>query len=357
MSAADFLGEWFKDERVKAALATQALVGAWGGPMSPGSAYVLMHHWVGEINGHAGAWGWVHGGMGALSDALAASARSHGAQIRVGAAVGSVVLEAGRARGVQLADGEIVRARRVVSGVHPATTYLDLVGAAHLPDDVVTAIRRFRSRSGSVKVNLALNQLPTPSSWHGEVPGDPHRGLISISPSINYLERAWDDAKYGRTSREPYIEFIIPTIHEPGLAPNGQHVALCFTQFGPYELADGDWETEREIYGRRVVDLLDSYLPGMASSVEHMEVLAPPDLEERYGLLGGNIMHGELSIDQMFSFRPVPGYADYRTPVKGLYLCGSGTHPGGGVMAVPGHNAAQAVLRDVRRDRFRPGAK
>jgi phytoene dehydrogenase-like protein len=237
------------------------------------------------------------------------------------------------------------------------TTYLDLVGETHLPADVAQAIRRYRSRSGSVKVNLALDQLPVPSAWTGEVPGDPHQGLISISPSVNYLERAWDDAKYGRTSAEPYVELVLPTVLEPSLAPPGKHLALCFTQFGPYELAEGSWDTEREIYGKRIVSLLDEYMPGFAGSVEHMEVLSPPDLEARYGLIGGNIMHGELSIDQMFSFRPVPGYADYRTPVERLYLCGSGTHPGGGVMAVPGRNAAMAVLRDVRRGRFRPGSR
>ena len=352
MSAADFLDEWFTDERVKGALATQALVGAWGGPMSPGSAYVLMHHWVGEIDGHSGAWGWVHGGMGALSETLAASARSFGAQVRTDAPVRSVIVESGRATGVQLIDGEVVSARRVVSGAHPVTTYLDLVGEAHLPGDVVQAIRRYRSRSGSVKVNLALDRLPVPSAWTGEVPGDPHRGLISISPSIEYLERAWDDAKYGRTAREPYVELVMPTVLEPGLAPEGHHLMLCFTQFGPYELAEGSWETEREIYGKRIVSLLDSYMPGLAESVVHMEVLAPPDLEARYGLIGGNIMHGELTIDQMFSLRPIPGYADYRTPVRGLFLCGSGTHPGGGVMAIPGHNAAQAVLRDGRPERL-----
>lgn len=357
MSAADFLGEWFTDEKVKGALATQALVGSWGGPMSPGSAYVLMHHWVGEVDGHAGAWGWVHGGMGALSEALAGSARSHGARIRTGSPVRSVLVEGGRAYGVELADGGVVRGRRVVSGAHPVTTYLDLVGEEHLPSGVTTAIRRYRSRSGSVKVNLALGHLPVPSAWSGRVPGDPHRGLISISPSIGYLERAWDDAKYGRTSSEPYVELVLPTVLDPGLAPVGKHLALCFTQFGPYQLADGSWDTEREVYGKRVVSLLDEYLPGLAASVEHMEVLSPPDLEARYGLIGGNIMHGELSIDQMFSFRPIPGYADYRTPVAGLYLCGSGTHPGGGVMAVPGRNAAMAVLRDVRRPRaFAPGA-
>jgi phytoene dehydrogenase-like protein len=353
MSAADFLDEWFEDERVKGALATQALVGAWGGPMSPGSAYVLMHHWVGEIDGHAGGWGSVHGGMGALSEALAASARSHGAVTRTGAPVRAVLVEGGRARGVELADGEMIRAGRVVSGVHPVTTYLDLVGEQHLPVDVTESIRKYRSRSGSVKVNLALDRLPVPRSWTGDVPGDPHRGLISISPSIEYLERAWDDAKYGRTSAEPYVELVLPTVLEPGLAPPGKHLALCFTQFGPYDLAEGSWDTERDVYGRRVVSLLDRYLPGIADSVEHMEVLSPRDMEDRYGLVGGNIMHGELSIDQMFSFRPVPGYADHRTPVEGLYLCGSGTHPGGGVMAIPGRNAAMAVLRDVRRKRLR----
>jgi phytoene dehydrogenase-like protein len=356
MSAADFLSEWFTDEKVKGALATQALVGAWGGPMSPGSAYVLMHHWVGEVDGHTGAWGWVHGGMGALSAALAGSARSHGAHIRTSVPVTSVLIEAGRARGVQLAGGEVVRARRVVSGAHPVTTYLGLVGEAHLPGDVSQAIRRYRSRSGSVKVNLALGRLPVPSAWTGQVPGDPHRGLIAISPSIDYLERAWDDAKYGRISAEPYVELVLPTVLDSGLAPPGRHLALCFTQFGPYELAEGSWDTEREAYGRRIVSLLDEYMPGIAGSVEHMEVLAPPDLETRYGLIGGNIMHGELSIDQLFSFRPIPGYAGYHTPVAGLYLCGSGTHPGGGVMAVPGRNAAKVVLRDIRRGRFRPGA-
>ncbi len=353
MSAADFLDEWFTDEKVKGALATQALVGAWGGPMSPGSAYVLMHHWVGEVEGHGGAWGWVHGGMGALSEALAASARSQGAHIRTGAPVRAVLLEGGRARGVELVGGEVVRAHRVVSAAHPVTTYLDLVGEAHLPAEVTQAIRRYRSRSGSVKVNLALDRLPVPSAWTGEVPGDPHRGVISISPSVEYLERAWDDAKYGRTSAEPYVELVLPTVLEPGLAPSGKHLALCFTQFGPYNLADGSWDTEREIYGRRIVALLDEHLPGIADGIEHMEVLSPPDLEARYGLVGGNIMHGELSIDQMFSLRPIPGYADYRTPIGGLYLCGSGTHPGGGVMAVPGRNAAQTVLRDVRGRRFR----
>jgi phytoene dehydrogenase-like protein len=351
MSASDFLDEWFEDERVKGALATQAIIGAWCGPMSPGSAYVLLHHWMGEVDGHPGAWGWVHGGMGAVSSALAASARAAGAEVRAAAPVRQVTIREGRATGVELEDGTSIPARRVVSNAHPITTYLDLVGESHLPDDVVRDVRRFRTRSGSVKVNLALGDLPRPAAWDGPVPGDPHTGLIAVSPSVEYLERAWDDAKYGRPSEHPYVEAVFPTVFEPGIAPEGKHVALCFTQFGPFDVRDGSWETEREAYGTRVARTLGEYCPNLEGAVEHMEVLAPPDIEERFGLLGGNIFQGEMSPDQMFSFRPIPGYGDYRSPVDGLYLCGSGTHPGGGVMGVPGRNCATVVLRDARRSR------
>jgi phytoene dehydrogenase-like protein len=351
LSGADFLDEWFEDERVKGALATQAIIGAWCGPMSPGSAYVLLHHWIGEVDGHAGAWGWVHGGMGAVSDALASAARAAGAEIRTAAPVRSVAIREGRARGVELEDGTVLPARRVISNAHPITTYLDLVGEAHLPDQVVRDIRRYRTRSGSVKVNLALGELPRPTAWDGPVPGDPHTGLLAVSPSIEYLERAWDDAKYGRTSERPYLEAVFPTVFEPDVAPEGKHVALCFTQFGPFELAEGSWDTEREAYGNKIVGTLDEHCPGFAKTVEEMEVLAPPDIEERFGLLGGNIFQGEMSPDQMFSMRPIPGYADHRSPVAGLYLCGGGTHPGGGVMAVPGRNCASVVVRDARRGR------
>jgi len=239
-----------------------------------------------------------------------------------------------------------------VSGAHPTSTYLELVGEDHLPPDVVGDVRRYRTRSGSVKVNLALSDLPRPTAWEGPVPGDPHTGLLAISPSVEYLERAWDDAKYGRTSEHPYIEAVFPTVFEPDAAPEGKHVALCFTQFGPYELREGTWETERERYGRKVIQTLSEYSPNLGGAVEHMEVLAPPDIEERFGLIGGNIFQGEMSPDQMFSFRPIFGYGDYRTPVAGLYLCGSGTHPGGGVMGVPGRNCATVLLRDVRGGRL-----
>lgn len=350
LSGADFLEEWFTDERVKGALATQAIIGAWCGPMSPGSAYVLVHHWIGEVDGQSGAWGWVHGGMGAVSDCLAESARAAGAEVRTDSPVHNVRLTHGRATGVELEDGSVIPATRVISGAHPSTTYLDLVGEAHLPAEVVRDIKRYRTRSGSVKVNLGLSRLPQPRSWDGPMPGDPHTGILAISPSIEYLERAWDEAKYGRPSRDPYIEAVFPTVFEPSIAPEGKHIALCFTQFGPFDLKEGSWTTEAETYGRNVVRVLNEHCPGF-EDIEHIEVLPPPEIERRFGLLGGNIFQGEMSPDQLFCFRPIPGYANYRSPIHNLYLCGSGTHPGGGVMAVPGHNAARTVMRDVRKQR------
>ena len=353
MSAADFLDEWFEDDKVKGALATQAIIGAWCGPMTPGSAYVLMHHWIGEIDGHAGAWAWVKGGMGGVAAAMASSARSAGAEVRVDAAVERIAMNAsGRAVGVALADGTLVRAQRVVSCAHPITTYLSLVGEERLPGDVAHDVKRYRTRSGSVKINLALGELPTFPSWDQD--GEVHRGLAAVSPSVEYLERAWDDAKFGRMSEHPYIEVVFPTAHEPtGLAPAGKHLMLGFSQYGPYELAEGSWdEGGREEYARRALKGLGEYAPGLEDLIEHIEVLAPKDLEDRFGLLGGNIMQGELTPDQLFSFRPIPGYGDYRTPVAGMYLCGSGTHPGGGVMGVPGRNAASVILRDHRRGEF-----
>ena len=353
MSAADFLDEWFEDERVKGALATQAIIGAWCGPMTPGSAYVLMHHWIGEVDGHAGAWGWVKGGMGGISAAMARAAEAAGAEIRTDAEVDRVAINAsGRAVGVALADGSLVRAQRVVSCAHPVTTYLSLIGEERLPGDVVRDVRRYRTRSGSVKLNVALSELPAFPAWDQE--GDPHKGLVAVSPSIEYLERAWDDAKYGRMSEHPYVEVVFPTAHEPeGLAPRGKHLMLGFSQYGPYELAEGSWDQGgRDDYAARVLKALSEFAPFLESAVEHLEVLAPRDIEERFGLIGGNIMQGELTPDQLFSFRPIPGHGDYRTPVAGMYLCGSGTHPGGGVMGVPGRNAASVILRDHKRGEF-----
>jgi Phytoene dehydrogenase and related proteins len=308
-----------------------------------------MHHWIGEIDGHFGAWGWVKGGMGGVSDAMRRAAQAHGATIRTDSEVVKVAINShGRAVGVELADGTLVRAKQVVSNAHPKTTYLDLVGRDRLPAEVVRDIERFRTRSGSVKVHLALSELPQFTAWDQE--GDVHKGLVAASPSMEYLERAFDDAKYGRASAHPYTEIVFPTAHEPtGLAPEGKHIAIGFSQWGPYELRDGSWETEREAYGRRVIDEFARYAPNFAGAVEQMEVLAPPDIEARTGLVGGNIMQGELTPDQMFGFRPIPFYGDHRTPIAGLYLCGAGTHPGGGVMGVAGRNASTVILKDGHR--------
>jgi phytoene dehydrogenase-like protein len=349
MSAADFLDEWFEDERVKGALATQAIIGAWCGPMTPGSAYVLLHHWIGQVDGHFGAWGWVLGGMGGVSAALASAARAAGATIRTDAAVARIAITSeGRAAGVELEDGTLLRSRRVVSNAHPTTTYLDLVGPDRLPAEVVRDVERYRTRSGSVKVNVGLSALPTFPAWDQD--GELHRGLIAVSPSVAYLERAFDDAKYGKPSKRPYVEVMFPTAHEPeGLAPAGKHVMMAFTQYLPYETPNTG--RTRDAWAKKVVAALAAFAPDLPQLVEHVEVLTPRDLEERFGLLGGNIMQGELTPDQMFSFRPIPGYGDHRTPVAGLYLCGGGTHPGGGVMGVPGRNAATVILRDARRSR------
>lgn len=353
MSAADFLDEWFEDERTKGALATQSIIGGWCGPMTPGSAYVLMHHWIGEIDGHAGAWGWVKGGMGGLAGAMARAAEAAGAEVRANAEVDRVAINAsGRAVGVSLADGGLIRAQRVVSCAHPVTTYLTLVGEERLPGGVVRDVRRYRTRSGSVKLNVALSDLPEFPSW--DQPGTPHRGLVAISPSVEYLERAWDDAKYGRMSEHPYVEVVFPTAHEPeGLAPPGKHVMLGFSQYGPYELREGSWDDGgRDEFARRALAAIGEHAPKLQDAIEQVEVLAPKDIEERFGLVGGNIMQGELAPDQMFSFRPIPNYGDYRTAVAGMYLCGAGTHPGGGVMGVPGRNAASVILRDHKRGEF-----
>jgi phytoene dehydrogenase-like protein len=349
MSAADFLDEWFEDDRVKGALATQAIIGAWCGPMTPGSAYVLMHHWIGEIDGHFGAWGWVKGGMGGVSGAIADAARHAGVEIRTGEPVARVAVnDQGRAVGVELADGSSIRAGRVVSNAHPTTTYLDLIGRERLPADVVRDVERFRTRSGSVKVNVALSALPTFPSW--DQGADVHRGLMAVSPSMTYLEKAFDDAKYGKPSAHPYVEVMFPTAHQDGLAPEGKHLMMAFTQYLPYD-APNTAKT-RDAWAKKVLDALGAFAPGLGDLVEHVEVLTPRDLEERFGLIGGNIMQGELTPDQMFSFRPIPFHGDYTTPIHDLYLCGGGTHPGGGVMAVPGRNAARAILREARRTRF-----
>jgi phytoene dehydrogenase-like protein len=346
MSCADFLDRFFMDERVKGALAPGGVIGMWGGPMSPGSAYVLLHHRMGEIDGVTGGWGFVRGGMGGVSEAIAASARAVGTEIRTNAEVAAIDVKGGRATGVTLADGARIEARTVVSGAHPRTTLLSLLGAEHLPDELVRELETFRNRSPSAKVNLALSELPDFTAMAGKELGPQHPEIM-ISPSLEYLEKAWDDAKYGRSSEGPMIDAVIPTTKDPTIAPEGRHIMTCFVQYAPYEPREGSWDGgARDALGDKVVDTVTEYAPNFKDSVIERQVLTPYDLEQRFGLIGGNIFQGEMSLDQLFSFRPAPGLAGYRTPVHGLYLCGSGTHPGGGVMGIPGLNASKVVIKD-----------
>ena len=350
LSVADFLEQYFEDEAVKGALAPGGVIGAWGGPMTPGSAYVLLHHRIGEAAGPGGAWGFVRGGMGALSEAIAGSARAAGAEIRTDAEVVEVGVRDGRARGVTLADGTRIAARAVLSGIHPRTTFLGLVGAGNLPADLVADVERYRTRGASAKVNLALTELPDFTAMPGTELGPQHPEFI-ISPSLPYLERAWDDAKYGRPSAEPMLDCVIPTTKDPTLAPEGSHVLTAFVQYAPYDLAEGSWDERRDELVDRVIETIGRYAPNLPAAVIHRHAVTPLDLERDFGLLGGNIFQGEMSLDQLFSLRPAPQAGAYRTPLAGLYLCGSGTHPGGGVTGAPGHNAARVVLADLRRRR------
>lgn len=347
-SAADFLDDWFESEQVKVTLATDGVIGANGGPKSPGTAYILLHHCMGNVAGKRGLWGFVRGGMGAVSDAIAASARNAGATIRTNVPVARVVIDNGRTRGVVLENGEEIEAKVVASNLDPKVTFLKLIEPKHLDDEFLQGIQRYRSEGTSTKINLALDGLPDFTCFPG-APGPQHRATMHICPSIEYVERAWDDAKYGKPSRSPLLELTVPTMYDPTLAPPGKHIMGIFLQYAPYTLSGGQtWDDLREPFADRVFDIIEEYAPGFRSKVINRMILTPLDLERRFGLTGGNIFHGEMSLDQMFVMRPIAGWASYRTPVRGLYLCGSGAHPGGGVMGAPGHNCAREILRDGR---------
>jgi phytoene dehydrogenase-like protein len=345
------LDRWFESDEVKATLATDAIIGAMASPSTPGTAYVLFHHVMGECNGARGVWGYVRGGMGSLPQALAAAALERGAEIRCGAPVARVLVRAGRAAGVVLADGTEVPARRVVSNADATVTLLRLVGAEHLQPEVAEAVRAIDYSSASLKINLALSALPDFTALPGGAPGPQHRGTIHLCPDLQYMERAFADACAGRPSAAPIVEATIPSVVDPSVAPAGRHLMSMFVQYAPYRLAQGSWDEQKEPFADRCVDLMERYAPGFRASVLHREVLSPLDLERRFGLTGGNIFQGAMPLSQLFSMRPLPGYADYRTPLPGLYLCGAATHPGGGVMGACGYNAAREVLRDVRRGR------
>lgn len=350
-SVTDFLDDWFESDEVKAALVPQGAIGTYGAPSMPGTAYILLHHWMGELNGNVGSWGVVRGGMGAVAEALASAARAHGAEIRTDAAVERILVSEGRATGVRLASGEEIHAPVVASSAHPQVTFLRLLSSDQLPDEFESAIRRYRSRSGTVKINLAIGELPDFVAVPGTTVGPQHRAAFEICPSIAYLERAFDDAKEGRASEAPYAEGIIPTVYDDSISPSGKHQLQLFCQYVPASWADEDRPQDLEAFADRVIDRLVDLAPNLRGAIEHRQVIGPHQMQEEYGLIGGNIMHGELSLEQLFAWRPVPGWADYRSPIDGLYQCGSGTHPGGGVMGSPGRNAARVLAADLRHRR------
>jgi phytoene dehydrogenase-like protein len=349
-SAREVLEDWFESDELKLALATDGVIGTNGGPSSPGTAYVLLHHVMGGVGGVRGLWGFVRGGMGALSEALKRSAQSAGAEIRTEAEVARVDVRNGRAVGIVLADGTELAARTVVSNADPKRTFLGLVGREHLPPEFLAQIEAYRCEGSSFKINLALGELPSYSALPGTALGPQHKGTTHICASLDALERAWDEAKYGSPSSEPLLEITIPTAYDPSLAPDGKHILSIFAQYAPYRLRGAVWDDQtRAAFVDRAIDLLARYAPNIRGAIEGVHALSPLDLERDYGLTGGNIFHGELRLDQLFALRPVAGWARYATPVPGLFLCGSGTHPGGGVTGAPGHNAAKEILRATKR--------
>ena len=342
MSSADYLDEWFETEALKATKSASGIIGTLLGPRSPGTAYVLLHHYMGEIDGVFRAWGFAKGGNGSVSAAIASAAQALGVQIRTEAPVAQVLIRDGRATGVALESGEEIASSMVVSNADPRRTALELAGEQHLPADYIEGLRRFRFRGTSAKVNLALGELPDFTCLPGR--GAHLRGAISIGPSVDYLERAYDQGKYGEFSRRPYMDIVIPSMIDPAMAPPGKHVMSIFAQYAPYDLKGGWTDAQRDAFGDAVIDTLAEYAPNLKSAILHRQVVTPADIEHMLGLTEGNIFQGELSLQQLFFLRPVPAWARYKMPVRGLYQCGSGTHPGGGVMGAAGRLAALAVL-------------
>jgi phytoene dehydrogenase-like protein len=351
MSAADLLDQWFETDVLKATMSASGIIGTFLGVRSPGTAYVLLHHYMGEIDGAFRSWGLVRGGTGAISNAIAAAARQAGVELRTEAGVEAIRVKDGRAVGVALSSGEEIQARAVISSVDPHRTFLRLLDPKTLPGEFVEEVRRYKLRGSSGKVNLALDALPDFTCLPG--PGAHLRGAVSLSPSIEYMERAYDDAKYGDYSRHPYVDMVIPSLTDPSVAPPGKHVMSCFVQYAPFNLREGTWDQKREAFGDTVVDALAEHAPNLKKIILHRQVVTPLDLEREWGLTEGNIFQGELSLEQLFFLRPVPGWARYRTPVRHLYMCGSATHPGGGIMGAPGRLAALEILRDWKRGKLR----
>jgi phytoene dehydrogenase-like protein len=345
MSAVDFLDQWFETDVLKATMSASGIIGTFLGVRSPGTAYVLLHHYMGEIDGAFRAWGFARGGTGAISNAIADAAREAGVEIRTEAPIAQILVKNGRATGVALTNGDEIYADVVSSSVDPRLTFTKMIEPRNLPDEFMEGVKRYKYRGSSGKVNMALDGLPNFKSMPGI--GAHLRGAMSISPTVEHMERAYDEAKYGHWSTRPYIDMVIPTLTDTSLAPPGKHILSCFVQYAPYKLAPGlDWDTEKEKFGDTVVNTIAEYAPNIKDIILHRQVVTPLDLEREWGLSEGNIFQGELSLEQLFFLRPVAGWAQFRTPIKNLYMCGSATHPGGGIMGAPGRLAALEILKD-----------
>jgi phytoene dehydrogenase-like protein len=352
-SAGDYLDGWFESDPIKAAYGFDGIVGNYASPYTPGSAYVLLHHVFGEVNGKKGVWGHAIGGMGAITQAMAKSAQARGAVIRVSTPVREVIVEGGRAVGVVTESGETLRAAAVISNLNPKLLYQKLVPGSALPDDFRERIGRWRCGSGTFRMNVALSELPDFTCLPGKTAADHHTAGIIIAPTLKYMEQAYFDARSTGWSRKPIVEVLIPSTLDDSLAPPGQHVASLFCQHVAPQLPNGEsWDAHRETVADLMIETVNQYAPNFKAAVLGRQIKSPLDLERTFGLVGGDIFHGALTLDQMFSARPMLGYGNYRGPLQGLYMCGAGTHPGGGVTGAPGHNAAREIISDFRRRRL-----
>jgi len=348
-SAGDYLDGWFEGDLVKAMFGFDAMVGNYASPYTPGTAYVMLHHAFGEVNGRKRVWGHAVGGMGAITQAMARSAASAGVEIETGAPVREIVVERDRVCGVTLADGRVIRGKAVAANVNPRLLYTSLLPGPALPPEFLARMRNWRCGSGTFRMNLALSRLPSFAARPADDNGDHLTAGIILGPSLRYMERAYHDARRDGWSREPIIEMLIPSTLDESLAPAGAHVASLFCQHVAPQLPNGaSWHDHRDAVADLMIDTVERYAPGFKASIVGRQVLSPLDLEEIFGLTGGDIFHGALSLDQLFWARPMIGHADYRGPLRGLYHCGSGAHPGGGVTGLPGHNAARAIISDRR---------
>jgi phytoene dehydrogenase-like protein len=355
MSIADLLDDWFSSPQVKGALAVNGVIGTWAGPYSPGTAYVMAHHSIGDVgDGHLGNWGFQEGGMGAVASAIESAARAHGAEIRTSARVTRMIINSGRAAGLVLENGEEIHAKVIVSTLHPRIAFLEHVGAENLPADFTRDIERWKSRSGVVKINLALAELPDFTADPGSQLQEHHTGSVEMAPSMEYIERAFQDAREGKPAIRPFSDGVIPSAFDKTLCPEGNHVMSLFTQWVPSDWNSEPHAGELEAYADRMIDCYNELAPNFKASILHRDIVGPYQMEHEYGLVGGNIFHGELSLEQLFHMRPAPGYADYRTPVPGMYYASSATHAGGGVCGIPGMQAARAAIADARAARRRP---